>query len=96
MARIKRARIKNGYKYLHGQSISNLSPDRIAKLKNECEKKQKEYKDVERIVIKDMWLKDLDNFEKSLTKFEHEAEDYWSMEIESNDTKKQKKRKYKD
>ncbi|KAG5859844.1 DNA topoisomerase II [Encephalitozoon hellem] len=65
------------YEYLLGMSILSLTAERIEKLSNEHSKKLEEYNRLAGKTPKELWLEDLDAFEKEYLKIvENETKEY--------------------
>jgi DNA topoisomerase-2 len=72
----------NGYNYLLRLQISSITVEKIDKLKKDIASTIKERDELASISEKDIWLRELDEFEKAYNK--------WKPETDNKDTKKNK------
>ena len=80
------------YKYLRTMTIDSLEEENIAKLLKDKEIKLEEYKKLNKTSIQELWLEDLEQFEKGYDKYCVERKDRL---VGDGKSKKKKKKKVK-
>ena len=79
------------YKYLRTMTIDSLEEENIAKLMKDKEIKLEEYKKLNKTSIQELWLEDLEQFEKGYDKYCIERKDRLVGDGKSKKKKKKKK-----
>ena len=80
------------YKYLRTMTIDSLEEENIAKLLKDKETKLQEYKKLNKTSIQELWLDDLNEFEKVYDKYCVERRDRLVGDGKSKKKKKKKKK----